>query len=99
MGPNPFAPPETPNRHALFDTGMAAIQFVLEGERHGLRSHFLGGIDPAAAHALLGLAADEEVVCAIVVGHPADPASLPEGLRQRERPSGRKPAGEIATFA
>src|ERR1043165_6753045 len=36
MGPNPFSiPHEAPNRHALFDAGMAAIQFVLEGERRG----------------------------------------------------------------
>jgi nitroreductase len=98
LGPNPFHPPETPNRHALFDAGMAAIQFVLEGERHGVRSHFVGGIDPARAHAILGLAPDEEVVCAIVVGYPADPATLPDGLRQRERPSGRKPLAEVARF-
>ncbi|MEA3165898.1 MAG: hypothetical protein QOJ26_767 [Thermoplasmata archaeon] len=99
FGPNPFAPPEAPNRHAWFDTGAAAVQFVLEGERHGVRSHYMGGVDASKAHALLGLAPDEEVVCAIAVGYPADPASLPEGLRQRERPSGRKPAVEIATFA
>ena len=99
FGPNPFHPPEAPNRHALFDTGMAAIQFVLEGERHGVKSHFMGGVDVEAAHALLGLAADELVVCAIAVGFPGEPSQLPEGLRQREVPSGRKPATEIASFA
>jgi nitroreductase len=100
MGANPFGlPPETPNKHAWFDTGMAAIQLVLEGERRGLKSHFLGGIDYAKAHGLLGLAPDEQVVCAIVVGHPADPATLPGSLRQREVPSGRKPLAEIARFA
>jgi nitroreductase len=98
FGPNPFHPPETPNRHAWFDTGMAAIQFVLEGERHGVKSHFLGGVDPAKAHALLGLAPDEEVVCAIAVGYPADAAALPEALRARERPSGRKPLADVARF-
>jgi nitroreductase len=99
LGPNPFHPPEAPNRHAWFDTGMAAIQFVLEGERHGVKSHFMGGVDAAKAHALLGLAPDEEVVCAIAVGYPADPATLPEGLRAREHPSGRKPLADVAHFA
>jgi nitroreductase len=99
LGPNPYQPAETPNRHAWFDTGAAAIQFILEGERHGVKSHAMGGIDAAKAHALLGLQPDEQVVCAIAVGHPAAPASLPEGLRQRESPSGRKPGAEIATFA
>jgi len=98
MGANPYAPPATPNRHAWFDTGMAAIQYVLEGERHGVRSHFLGGIDAAAAHRILGLDDDHEVVCAIVSGYPADPESLPESFRAREKPSGRKPFAEVARF-
>jgi nitroreductase len=99
MGPNPFAPPETPNRHAHFDTGAAAVQFVLEGERHGVKSHYMGGVDVGKAHQVLGLAADEDVVCAIAVGYTADPSTLPDGLRNRETPSGRKPAPEIARFA
>jgi hypothetical protein len=31
----------------------------------------------------------------VAVGHPGDPASLPEPLREREAPSGRKPLSEI----
>jgi len=92
-------PPGTPNRHSGFDTGAAALQFVLEGERHGVRSHYLGGIDAAKAHTLLGLDDDHEVVCAIVSGWPAEASTLPEALRARETPSGRKPAAEIARFA
>lgn len=91
-------PQPTSNRHAFFDTGAAAIQFVLEGERHGLRSHYLGGIDVALAHQLLGLDADHEVVCAIVVGYPGSADALPEGLRAREMPNGRKPASAVARF-
>ena len=98
MGPNPYAPPEAPNRHAFFDTGAAALSFVLEGERHGLRSHYMGGIDAQKAHALLGLDAEHEVVCAIAVGHQAPAAELPEGYRAREHPSPRKPAAEVATI-
>jgi len=99
-GPNPYNLPEdAPNRHALFDTGMAAIQLVLEGERHGVRSRMMGGIDAAKAHAILGLGPHEQVVCGIAVGYPADASALPEALRQREAPNGRKPLAEIATFA
>jgi nitroreductase len=98
MGPNPYAPPEAPNRHALFDTGAAALSFVLEGERHGLRSHCMGGIDAARAHAILGLDAEHEVVCAIAVGRQGPAAALPEGYRAREHPSPRKPAADIATL-
>jgi nitroreductase len=98
MGPNPYAPPETPNRHALFDTGAAALSFILEGERHGLRSHPMGGIDAAKAHTTLGLDADHEVVCAIAVGHQGPASALPEGYRAREHPSPRKPSAEVATL-
>jgi nitroreductase len=92
-------PPGTVNRHAWFDTGAAAIQYVLEGERHGVKSHYLGGIDAAKAHEILGLEEDCEVVAAIVSGYPGDAAGLPEALRGRETPSGRKPASEVAVFA
>ncbi|MHB8633779.1 MAG: nitroreductase family protein [Thermoplasmatota archaeon] len=98
MGPNAYAPPETPNRHAWFDTGSATMQFILEAERHGLRSHAMGGIDAAKAHALLGLDAQHEVICALAMGFPGDPAQLPEGYRAREQPSGRLPHAEIAKF-
>lgn len=98
IAPSARHPEPTPNRHAFFDTGAAAIQFVLEGERHGLRAHYLGGIDAALAHRLLGLDADHEVVCAIVVGHPASAEALPEALRAREAPNSRKPVGEFASF-
>jgi nitroreductase len=98
MGANPYAPPETPNRHAYFDTGAATMSLLLEAERHGLRGHAMGGIDAAKAHAILGLDAEHDVVCAIAIGHQASAADLPEGYRQRERPSGRKPASESASI-
>jgi nitroreductase len=99
LGPNPYHPPETPNRHAFFDTGAAAIQFVLEGERHGLKAHYMGGVDVVKAHEILQLDADHEVVCAIAIGYRGDVAELPEGYRPREKPSHRKPANEVAVFA
>ena len=99
LGPNPYAPPEKPNAHAWFDTGAAAIQFVLEGERHGLKSHYMGGVDRAKAHQVLGLDGEHEVVCALAIGHPGDPAQLADGHRARETPSQRKPHAQIATFA
>lgn len=99
MGQNPYnIPLTTPNKHAWFDTGAATLQFVLEGERHGLKSHYMGGIDAAKAHSILGLDEEHEVVCAIAVGYPGKAADLPEPYQGREKPSGRKPVGEIATF-
>lgn len=99
FGPGFPVPPETLNRHAAFDTGAAAVQLVLEGERHGLKAHYLGGVDQAKARALLGLGDEYDLLCAIVLGHPGDGSELSEGLRAREVPSGRKPAAEVAAFA
>ena len=99
MGPNPYAPPQAPNAHAWFDSGAATVQFVLEGERHGLKSHYMGGVDRVKAHQILGLDADHEVICALAIGHPGNVAQLPEGYQAREKPSGRKAHGEVATFA
>lgn len=100
MGENPFGiPAESTNRHHAFDTGAATLQFVLEGERHGVKSHTMGGVDAAKARQLLGLGDDEELLAALAVGYPADPASLPEGLRKRETPSQRKPLAAVASFA
>lgn len=97
--PSERHPHPTPNHHAHFDTGAAAMQFVLEGERHGIKAHYLGGIDATKAHQILGLDADHEVVCAIVLGHPGPADTLPEMLKAREKPNGRKPHADVATFA
>lgn len=98
FGPGHHQPADTPNRHALFDTGAATVQFVLEGERHGVKAHYLGGVDVAAAHKRLGLGPDDELVCALVLGYPDEASSLPEARRARETPSQRKPANVIARF-
>jgi hypothetical protein len=38
---------------------------------------------------------DYAVAAMFAAGRPAEPDSLPEGLREREKPSGRKPVAEI----
>ena len=95
MGPA-HPTPQQPNAHAWFDTGAAALQLVLEAERHGLRAHSMGGIDAAKAHALLGLDADHQVICAIAVGYQGNASDLPERLRGREQPSSRLPLEDVA---
>lgn len=85
----------SPNRHAWFDTGAATMQLVLQAQQHGLVARTMGGIEHDLAHDLLGLPDDEDVVCALALGHPGDPASLPEPLRQRERPSPRRPLADV----
>lgn len=96
--PSPRRPEPTPNPHAEFDVGAAAMQFVLQGEHLGLKAHYLGGVDVVKAHQILGLGAEFKVVCGLYVGYPDSPAHLPDGLREREVPSQRKSFTDVAVF-
>ena len=78
-----------------FDAGAAWMSLALQGSRMGLVVHAMGGFDRAQAPATLGLAPGHEVHCLVAVGHPGDPAELPEKLRERERPNGRRPVTDF----
>jgi nitroreductase/uncharacterized protein YndB with AHSA1/START domain len=78
-----------------FDAGAAWMSLALQGTRLGLVVHAMGGFDRASAPATLGLAPGHEVHCIVAVGHPGDVATLPEKLRDREQPNGRRPVGDF----
>ena len=81
-----------PNRHAFHDVGQAAANLSLQAEALGLSVHQMAGIDPEKARKLFNIPADYEAVAGIAIGYPGDPASLPDGLRERElAPRQRKP--------
>jgi len=81
-----------PNRHAFHDVGQAAANLSLQAEALGLAVHQMAGIEPEKARKLFDIPADYEAVAGIAIGYPGDPASLPEGLRERElAPRQRKP--------
>lgn len=87
---------DRPNRHAGFDCGAAWMALALEARALGLYAHAMAGFDPARAYTELDVPeADYEAMAAIAVGPPGDPAALPEKLRAREAPSGRKPTAEF----
>jgi len=92
-----FAHNGTPNRVAVFDSGAAWMSLALQAHELGLVTHGMAGIDVEKVHRELGLSPEQyEVIAAIALGYPGDPATLPEQLREREVPSGRKPRAEIA---
>jgi hypothetical protein len=61
----------------------------------GLVIHGMQGFDFAKAHSVLKVPDDFAVAAMIAAGHPAPADTLPEPLRDRELPSGRKPVSEI----
>lgn len=74
-----------------FDAGAAWMSLALQGTLLGLVVHAMGGFDRGRAPAVLGLPPGHEVHCLVALGHPGDPALLPERVRDREAPNARHP--------
>jgi nitroreductase len=92
-----FARNGKPNRWSPFDSGAAAFALTLQAQSLGLATHFMGGFDEKASYVALGVPEDEyDAMAAFAVGHRGDPAELPDALREREFPSGRKDPSEVA---
>lgn len=88
----------TPNPFAAFDAGAAWMSLALQARLLGLDTHAMGGVDREKAFDVLGIPRGEyDVLVAIAVGKRGDAARLPAMLAERERPSLRKPLGEIAS--
>ena len=62
----------------------------------GLVAHGMAGFDREKARRELGVPDDYDVEAMIALGRPGDPDQLPESLRERETPSGRKKVEEFA---
>lgn len=78
-----------------FDAGAAWMSLALQGHMLGLVVHGMAGFDYAAAQVTLGLPDGYSVEAMCAVGRPAPAENLPEKLREREKPSQRKPVSEF----
>ncbi|MFL6282618.1 MAG: nitroreductase family protein [Pyrinomonadaceae bacterium] len=78
-----------------FDTGAAWENLALQATLGGLVTHGMQGFDYERARMELNIPEGFRVEAMAVVGRPGDPATLPEKMRERETPSGRKPLSEI----
>ncbi|WP_343033276.1 nitroreductase family protein [Altericroceibacterium indicum] len=79
-----------------FDAGAAWAQLALQATFDGLHVHGMTGFDSAKAIKTLNVPEGYKVEAAIAIGTMGDASSLPDGLREREAPSDRKPLSEIA---
>ena len=96
-----FANTRTPEgrepRTAQFDTGAAWMALALQARALGIYTHAMAGIDLQAAYDQLGVDAERyTVMCGFAAGRIGPRAALPDELREREQPNGRKPIGDIA---
>lgn len=91
-----FTRNDKPNRFAAFDAGAAWMSLALQAHALGLSAHAMAGIREEAVIEELEIDTEQwELLCAIAVGWPGDPATLPEGKREAEKPNGRKGLGEV----
>lgn len=93
---NPDGTPKAPSHSHSFDAGAAWGMLAMQATLDGLYTHGMTGVDFDKAKAELGVPDDFRLEAAIAVGRVGDPSTLPEGLRAREQPSGRKSVQEFA---
>jgi nitroreductase len=74
-----------PNRHALYDTGAAAMNLAVQAQALGLVVHQMGGFDVEKARTAFALPANHEPVAALAIGYAGDASALPAELAERER--------------
>ena len=92
----PGAEREVPSHSHSLDAGAASANFALQAARMGWQAHGMVGFDRERAFAELRVPQGYRVEAAYAVGRLGDPAQLPEALRAREAPNGRRPLAEIA---
>lgn len=87
---------EVPNRWAAFDSGAAWMSLALQAQDMGLAAHGMGGFDAADLARVVGLPAGHSLQAVVAVGERGPVEALPEDLRAREEPNGRRPLPESA---
>ena len=85
-----------PNHSHSFDAGSAWAMLALQATAMGYHTHGMTGLEFDKAHAELGIPEGFRLEAAVAIGRRAGAERLPEGLREREVPSGRRPIAEIA---
>ena len=85
-----------PNPVHAFDCGAAFENLALQGAAMGLVVHGMQGFDWDRAGEVLRAPAEFRIVAMAAIGRPGDPAQLPDELREREVPSGRRPIEQSA---
>ncbi|GAA3411439.1 nitroreductase family protein [Paenibacillus hodogayensis] len=84
-----------PNGAHAFDSGTAWGYLALQATLKGIASHAIGGFDRQAAREALNVPDHYELHAVIAIGYRGDKNELPEGIREREVPNGRKPLSEV----
>ena len=79
-----FAKNNQDNRAAVYDLGLAAGNLVVEATARGLSVHQMIGILPDKAREIYQIPEHFEAWTAMAIGYKADPARLPDVLKERD---------------
>jgi len=91
-----FAKNQQANRAAVHDLGLATGNLVVEATTRGLSVHQMIGILPEKARVIYQIPQHSEAWTAMAIGYKADPAHLPDSLKERDlAPRQRKPLSEF----
>ena len=84
-------------RTAYFDTGAAWMSLALQGNRMGLNTRAMGGIDLEAAYSAAGVPREEfETICAIAVGIPGTADDIHPDIAKGNIANDRNSVSDIA---
>ena len=91
-----FAKNNQDNRAAVHDLGLASGNLVVEATARGFSVHQMIGILPDKAREVYRIPEHFEAWTALAIGYKADPAKLPDALKERDlAPRQRKPLSEF----
>jgi len=91
-----FARNNKDNRAAVHDLGLAAGNLVVEATARGLSVHQMIGLLADKARELYQIPEHFEAWTAMAIGYKADPAKLPDALKERDQARRqRKPLNEF----
>lgn len=85
------------NHTHAFDAGAAWGYLALEAARQGLAAHAMGGFDKEKAREVLGVPDNYDIHAMVAVGYRGSEETLPEALKEREKPSGRHDTSSFLT--
>lgn len=83
-----------PSRTHSYDAGAAWMSLALQATRLGYQAHGMSGVEFDAVQESLAVPDRYRIEAAAVIGRIGDAAALPEKLRAREVPSGRRPLAD-----
>ncbi|HEX8328891.1 MAG TPA: nitroreductase family protein, partial [Hymenobacter sp.] len=91
-----FSHDDNPNAWAKYDVGQATATLAIQATELGLQVHQMAGFSPDKLRAAFNIPAGYDPVAVFTLGYPGDPATLPDGLRDKElAPRTRKPLAEF----